>query len=519
MKVVKLLLLFAVFAGSAHAQQPDLVVFISVDQLRGDYLDRFGSQLTGGFARLMRDGAHFTNAYQDHAVTVTAPGHASMLSGRFPRSTGIISNNLGVPDPQARSIEGGASASPFRFRGSTLIDWMRVVDPRSRALSVSVKDRGAILPLGRAKQQAFWYSNTGAFTTSNYYADTLPTWVKSFNALKLPQKYAGRVWRPLRNTSAYPEPDSGKAIAQGQPSVFPHRLSTDALEAVKQLADFPYIDEVNLKFALAGLDALQLGKTGHRDLLAISLSATDAIGHEYGPDSRELHDQILRLDLVLGEFIDSVYKRFPAEKVIFALTADHGVTSFPETIERDAARAASLRVTLAPAVERVRAELAKRKYPPNSIVTEGGLIMFSPQLMNDWALADSLANLFVAEALKIRGVERAVRPRDFAKADTVNDAVARRWLHALPPDVPVAVAVTLRDMHVFGNTRSATHGSPRDRDAHVPIVFFGPQFKKGRYNEFARTVDIAPTLAHVLKIKPTERLDGHVLRSALKEGW
>jgi predicted AlkP superfamily pyrophosphatase or phosphodiesterase len=506
--------------GALHAQaRPDLIVFIAVDQLRGDYLDRFGPQLTGGLARIKRDGAHFVNAFQDHANTVTAVGHASMLSGRFPRSTGIISNNRGVPDPQARSIEGKESASPFRFRGTTLIDWMRMSDPLSRALSVSVKDRGAILPLGRAKQPAFWYSSEGRFTTSNYYADTLPTWVKRFNALKLPQQYAGRVWRPLRNPSAYPEPDSGKALAGGQPSVFPHTLTTDAREAVKQLSEFPWIDEINLKFALAGLDALKLGKTGHRDLLAISLSATDAIGHEYGPDSRELHDQILRLDIALGAFLDSLYRRFPANRIVVALTADHGVTSFPETIAQDSVKAAQLRVSLIPALTEVRAELKKRNYPPESIVQEGGLIIFSPRLMDDWALRDTIANMFAVEARKLTGVERVDFVRDLAKRDTTNDPITRRWLHALPPDVPVPVVVTLKDTHIFGSTRSATHGSPRDRDAHVPIVFMGAPFKPGRYNEFVRTVDIAPTLAHVIGVLPSEPLDGRLLRSALKEDW
>jgi predicted AlkP superfamily pyrophosphatase or phosphodiesterase len=518
--LVGLMLLACASTGAAQNAQPDLVVFIAVDQLRGDYLDRFGPELTGGLARLKREGAHFANAFQDHAVTVTAVGHASMLSGRFPRGTGIISNNLGVPDPQARSIEGTSpSASPFRFRGSVLIDWMRVVDPLSRALSISVKDRSAILPIGRAKQQAFWYSSTGSFTTSNYYADTLPHWVERFNAQKLPQKYAGRVWTPLRNPSAYPEPDSGKALALGQPSVFPHALSRDAAEAVKQLSEFPWIDEINLQFALTGLDAIKLGKNGHRDLLAISLSATDAIGHEYGPDSRELHDQILRLDIALGAFIDSIYARFPKDKVIFALTADHGVTSFPETMQRDSAGAASLRVTLAPALAAARAVLTRNQVPANSIVSEGGLIMFSPALMKNWALRDSVANVFAVEARKIRGVERVDFMRDVVKGDSINDPIIRRWQHALPPDVPVPVVVTLKDMHIFGTTRSATHGSPRDRDAHVPIVFMGPQFKAGRYTEFARTVDIAPTLAAVLGILPTEPLDGKPLRSAIKESW
>lgn len=507
------------WAAEVNAQQPDLVVFIAVDQLRGDYLERFGPRLTGGLARLKNQGAYFLNGYHDHAVTVTAVGHASMLSGRFPRSTGIISNTLGVPDPQAVSIEGKPSASPFRFRGSVLIDWMRVADPLSRALSVSGKDRGAILPLGRAQQPAFWYSATGAFTTSNYYADTLPDWVKRFNALKLPHQYAGRVWTPLHKASSYPEPEGSKALAAGQPSVFPHTLPSDTSRAVGQLWDFPWLDEVNLRFALAGLDAMKLGKNGHLDLLSVSLSTTDAIGHKYGPDSRELHDQVLRLDAALGVFLDSLYARFPRDKVLVALTADHGVTSFPETFAGDSAKAAALRVNLAPVLAPVRAELEKRGLPANSIATEGGLVFFSRPLMRNRALSDSIATMLAERVRAVPGVERVDFVRDLARADTINDPIARRWLHALPPDVPVPLVVTLKDMHIFGTTRSATHGSPRDRDAHVPIIFYGPQFKAGRYTEFVRTVDIAPTLAHVLGVLPTERLDGRVLTAALQAGW
>jgi predicted AlkP superfamily pyrophosphatase or phosphodiesterase len=143
------------------AVRPRLVVFVTVDQLRPDYLDRWARQLTGGLGRLSQRGAFFPNAYQDHAITETAPGHASTLSGRFPRSTGIVRNAAGVEDPQAPLVTSrDPGASPYRFRGSTLIDWMRSRDPRSRALSISRKDRGAILPLGRAKQSAFWYATS-----------------------------------------------------------------------------------------------------------------------------------------------------------------------------------------------------------------------------------------------------------------------------------------------------------------------------------------------------------------------
>src|SRR3954449_9384185 len=160
---VLLSIAFTAFAASpVHAQAsdtatPKLVVFITIDQMRPDYFTRFESQLTGGLGRLYRGGAFFTNAFQDHAITETAPGHSSTMSGRFPRSTGIVQNSAGVEDPTAPVIGGGApGASPRRFRGTTLIDCLQKTDPRSRALSVSRKDRGAILPVARNKQSVFW---------------------------------------------------------------------------------------------------------------------------------------------------------------------------------------------------------------------------------------------------------------------------------------------------------------------------------------------------------------------------
>src|SRR5688572_12348360 len=210
--VLPLLVFGAVHSAAAQApagaqpapRAPHLVVFFTVDQLLPVYFERYGRQLNGGLARLYRNGAVFTNGFQDHAVTETAPGHASTLSGRFPRSTGIVTNALGVGDAQAPIVEGirGFGASPYRFRGSVLIDWMRQKDWRSRALSVSRKDRGAILPLGRAKQEVFWYPYD-RFATSTYYGDTLPTWVERFNARRVPQSYAGRRWELLLPASEY----------------------------------------------------------------------------------------------------------------------------------------------------------------------------------------------------------------------------------------------------------------------------------------------------------------------------
>src|ERR671914_943331 len=190
------------------ARAPTLVVFFTIDQLRPDYFDRWRAQLTGGLGRLARGGAFYSNAFQDHALTETAPGHAATMSGRFPRRTGIVRNSAGVQDPQTPLIgANGPGASPFRFRGTTLTDWLRSKDPRTRALSVSGKDRGAILPIGRDAQNVFWFSAPGLFTTSTYYADTLPDWVRRFNDRRLADSMAVRPWTLLLPDSAYAEPD------------------------------------------------------------------------------------------------------------------------------------------------------------------------------------------------------------------------------------------------------------------------------------------------------------------------
>src|SRR6266540_4509311 len=184
--------------------RPKLVVVITVDQLRPDYLDRWKSQLTGGLFQLVNEGAVFADGYQDHAVTETAPGHSTILSGLWPAHTGIINNLQGVQDSAATLLGGvnGPGASPRRFRGTTLFDWLKAVDPTVRALSVSRKDRGAILPIGRAKEQVYWYQS-GLFTTSRYYADSLPRWVQAFNARRLPFKAANTTWSLLLPDSAY----------------------------------------------------------------------------------------------------------------------------------------------------------------------------------------------------------------------------------------------------------------------------------------------------------------------------
>lgn len=495
---------------------PTLVVMVTVDQLRTDYLPRWESQLTGGLARLWREGAVFTNAHHDHGITETAPGHASTLSGRFPRSTGITSNAFGVADAQAPLVGGGGTgASPFRFRGSTLVDWLRVADPATRALSVSRKDRGAILPLGRAKQPAFWYAADGRFTTSSYYADTLPAWVQRFNAAHLPASYAGHSWTPLLADSLY---TGLSGLPRGDRAAVPfsYQLPAEPAAAARALPGMPLMDDIIADLALAGLQAESLGTGPAVDVLAVSFSTLDAVGHTYGPDSREVHDMMLRLDRTLGRFLDSLFVLRDPARVILALTADHGVGALPGTPSSDD-NSAALHVPLRPLFAALDTALNARGLPWRALqLDDASVFVDRAAFARAGVDADSVLDAVAAQVRALPGVQRADRWDALAGLDTTRDTIARRWLHMFPPDLAPELVITLTPHSVIGQASYYQHGAPHDHDTNVPVIFFGPPFAAGRHDVYARTVDIAPTLAEVLGVRPTEPLDGLVRTEALR---
>ena len=513
-------MLSIVLAASPIAAQlapPTLVVQITIDQLRPDYLDKWSSQFTGGFARLLKQGAFFTNASHDHATTETAPGHATLWSGRYPAHTGVVLNEIGVPDPQSPLLFGrGGGASPYRFRGSALFDWIRTRDQFSRALSVSRKDRGAILPLGRAKQQVYWYALDGRFTTSRYYADTIPTWVQQFNARNFLTPYLGAEWNTLLAASQYPEQDSRAIENQGKDYVFPHKLDTDVRAAGFNFTEFPWMDDVTVEMALAGVNALDLGRGPTTDVLAVSLSTTDAIGHRYGPDSRELHDQLLRVDRALGRLIDSLYKLRDSTRIVFALGSDHGVTPSPEGAfpGSDPNRG---RVNPQPLIDAARSALAARGVEGDALLLQAGIVSLDRRrLAAKRVNADSVVTALRGQLLKLPGMLRVDRVSTLSGAATKGDVIARRWLHSIPTDFQAELTVTFKPGFYWYTTRYATHGSPHDLDARIPILFMGPMVKPGRYTNPVYSVDIAPTLAEMLGISPTEKVDGRILTEVLR---
>ena len=505
-------------ARPALAPPPALVVLIAIDQMRADYLDRFRPQLTGGLARLRSASTFFRHGLQDHAMTETAPGHSTMLSGRDPAHTGIVSNGLGVSDPLAPVLgaPGDAGASPRRFIGTTLYDWMLAADPGALVLSVSRKDRAAILPVGRARGAVFWYS-AGRFTTSRYYADTLPTWVQAYNARNGPASLAGAVWQPLLPDSAYAEPDTMAFENGGSNVAFPHALPAQAESAAVRLPAFPWMDSLTLDFALAGAESMALGRRGRPDLLSISLSTTDAIGHAFGPDSREIHDQLLRVDRWLGRFLDSLSTLVGGRGVVVVLTGDHGVTSFPEYLAAVRHQRAG-RISLADVARLAGERLTARYRVDFGLGFDNGLLSADvPALRSRGVKVDSLAAALADSVRPRPGVSEVFTPVTLARAARRSGA-AGRWRRVLPAGYGWLVAVALQPGYVWSDGKlSAEHGSMEPDDLEVPIAFMGPGIGRATITRPVSTVDIGPTLAAYLNVAPTEPLDGRVLTEVVAQ--
>jgi hypothetical protein len=449
-------------------------------------------------------------------MTETAVGHATILSGRNPASHTIIDNAEGVGDPSAPLLgSSGPGASPWRFQGTALFDWLQARSPRSRMLSVSRKDRGAILPVGRSRQMVFWYSG-GRFTTSSYYADSLPGWVEAFNARAVPAKAAGRVWEPLLPADSYPEPDTAPWENGGVDIAFPHELPVDTTAAKALFALTPWMDEYILDFALAGVRATGLGRGPAPDVLAVSLSTTDAIGHAWGPDSREIHDQIVRLDRELGVFLDALAHLCDPRRTVVVLTADHGITPFAGWARSHGYPLAE-NVSFDSLIVALRDSLVRRAGPGNWVrFWDLGLLVLDRRgLAARGVDVDSVVGALAATLRRDHAVLRVDTPASLAAADTAQDAIARRWLKAIPPGVGAELMVALKPMYSLGSARSAEHGQPSDDDTHVPLLFWGAGIRAGTYTQRVSVTDIAPTVARLLGVQPLEAVQGRVLEEGL----
>jgi hypothetical protein len=391
---------------------------------------------------------------------------------------------------------------------------MRASDPALRFLSVSRKDRGAILPVGAGKGPVFWYTG-GRFTTSSYYASGLPDWLVAWNARQGVERLAGMSWTLLLPESAYPEPDSMPWERGGRDIAFPHILPADPVLAARELIRYPWMDSLTLDVALEGARALGLGKRSRPDLLAISLSASDDVGHTWGPDSREVHDHLLRLDHWLGWFFDSLATMVPRERIVVALTADHGITAFPEAAS--AAGRAAGRIGLGALVREANLAIGRRTGDSTILRHTVGLIYGDTARLRAAGVSpESLATNLAPRVWRLPGVVNAWTPGTLYGA-SVRDVHAVRWWRALPRGFAWLVCGIARPGYIWADESHYTdHGTSNPDDVSVPVILMGPSLRAGRYADTVRTVDIAPTLARLLQVKTQGKLDGRVIKKIFR---
>jgi predicted AlkP superfamily pyrophosphatase or phosphodiesterase len=494
----------------AAAAPPTLVVWITVDQLRGDMMDHYRPMWTGGFRRLVSEGRSYTNATHDHGVTVTAPGHASLSTGVHPSRHGIVGNawsersgDAWVPvsnvgDSTVRTV--GAplpGVSPRNLVTSGFADWIVTGNPGSQIASVSGKDRGAILPAAHVKGHVYWFEPAGGFVTSTYYRDSLPQWAIRFNNEVVPRYMADTIWRFSAPASSIvlSGPDTAAHEADGTHTYFPHRLSDytqdrDANTLRAWMERTPLADAATIDFAETLVTELNLGRDASVDLLAVSVSQTDAVGHGYGPFSREQLDNLHQLDRRLGAFFEFLDRTVGRDRYLVALTSDHGVMRAPEDPR---AMRGSRGLT--------GGERAAMQQIVSTVV--GGCDGDVPERIAA-ALKGQPA---VGDAWTTGGLMRRTPPDSFA-------VLMRRSMYpgrAVGAFSRYGVEVRFAP-GILGNERTGTtHGSPYGYDRHVPMIFMGPGIRAGRVDDRASTVDFAPTLAREIGVRHPTNLNGRPL--------
>lgn len=514
-------------------ERPRLVVLLTIDGLPQRQVLAYRDQLApDGFARFLERGAWFAEAHYGHALTVTAAGHATLLTGAYPHRTGIIGNEwrdihtgavvYNTGDPSARYI-GHATrpldgTSPRNLRVETLGDVLRRADPRSRVIAISGKDRGAILPAGKTGVAYMYMSGTGQFASTTHYMAQHPAWVDAFNAARPADRFFKTEWRPLLPEAAY-----ARSLPDNQPwfgpagGRLPMMMGSPADTApgpafYTQVLQSPFGDQLALEFARAAIAGERLGADEAPDILSVSLSGHDYVNHRFSAESRLSHDHTLHVDRMLQAFFQHLDATVGAANYVALLTADHGFMPAPEVWV--ASGQPGGRASTSTMLGKVNAELEKRFGVPRLVPFTSALA-----LVVDRKLVVERGLSFDAVAAAARDAALAAEPAiaaAYTRAELTAGSRAgapfftqmqRGWHRELSGDVQFVLKPGFQM-----SSNIATHGSPHPYDTHVPLLVWGPRWvRPGRVETRVEIADIAPTLARMLGVPAPAANEGKPL--------
>ncbi len=512
--------------ASAYNAHPKLVVVIVIDQFRADYLERYRDQFgTGGFGLFLDNGANFTDCNYDYANTRTAPGHATLFTGAYSNGHGIAANEwwdpqkkrmvtsveddgtklVGLPADQA--LDHGkekAGASPHNLLADTLGDELKLATQgQSRVFGVSLKDRAAILPVGFSADGAYWIDpKSGAWITSTYYRPDLPKWAQDFNSANRAGKYWDRDWKNsngdlLRSTA--------------------HRKGKDGSDAsfYEVVGSTPFANEYEFEFAKELMVYEKLGEGQATDLLVVSLSPNDILGHQVGPDSPEMAAMALALDRELADFFTFLGHQVGLANTWIALSADHGVSALPDAAKKLRIPAANMDARKLEA--QINAVLSAKFSPGHA--ANYMTLDYPVAWLNEDAFAASHikerdAEIAVGEAMKQAGQRNYFTKSQLAAGEVPATALGKKFLNSYSPE-PGWYVMGVPQPYTVGGSKGTDHASPYTYDTHVPLAFYGLPFRAGTYRTHAEPVDLAVTLASLLGINAPTHAVGRVLTEAL----
>jgi arylsulfatase A-like enzyme len=526
-------------SAASGASQPRLVVVMVVDGLPREQVERYRDQFgQGGFRRLLEQGAAFSNAHQAHGITVTAIGHAAILSGAYPYQHGIIGNNWIDPVTQKsmyctedrnykyinEETDPHDGTSPANLRVDTLGDQLRyATGNRAKVVTVSGKDRGAILLAGKTGTAYMYMNGSGNFASSTFYMQSHPEWVQRYQATRPQDRYYGQSWTPLLADSAYAG-DAPDDFYPGAGKRFPFLMEGKSGQRdasyYERLKTSPFLDELTLDFARAAVEGENLGKNpaGVPDLLGVSLSAHDYVNHAFGPESKMSHDHLQRLDRSIAGFFSYLDKRIGMDNVVVVLTADHGFANSPEFSR--SRHIDAQRIDGGKLIADLNRHLAG-KYSVDNLVRAKSL----PNIHLDYTVIDKIgmareaventAARFLLDQPGVAQVYTRSQLETGSVAGTRMDVLMRRaWNRRLSGDLMVVT----KPYWLFGKGNSgSSHGTPYAYDSNVPLLIMGKRWiKPGAYGQYAEVVDIAPTLAYLLHVRPPAAAEGRVLTELVR---
>ena len=528
-KVISFLSMALLGCGTASAQQsnaaaierPKLVVGIVVDQMRWDYLYRYQKRYTdGGFKRLLGEGFSCENTMIPYVPSVTAIGHTCIYTGSVPSIHGIAGNNFVkdgkkvycTDDDSVKPVgttSVAALMSPRNLWVSTIGDEMKIAsNGRAKVVGVALKDRASILPAGHNPNGAFWFDDqTGCFITSSYYMDHLPKWVEAFNDKRLPEQYLSQKWNTLYPKNTYTESTTDEneyenGIREGVKATLPLNLP----ELYKKygygiIRNTPFGNSLTLNMAKAAIDGEQLGADDETDLLAVSCSSTDYIGHQVGTHAIETEDTYLRLDKAIADFLTYLDSKVGKGNYLVFLSADHGAMNNAAFLQDRRIPAGSWDASAT--AKKLNHVLAK-EYPEAGDIVKTVMnyqVFFNRDVIKSKQLDFDNIKQTVVNVLKED--PSVLYACDMAKASTesIPEEVKSRIINGYNRERSGDVVIILKPNFYAHGMKGTDHGAWNSYDTHIPLVFMGWGIKHGATTKQTFMTDIAPTIAAMLHVQ------------------